>query len=50
MGLIPWVYEDLSLGLSEFSESDHTLAGRDLISEGLADLHGRKRQGVPEVA
>ena len=50
MSLVPRIYEDLRLGLSEFPEPDHTLAGRDLISEGLADLHCRKRQRVPEVA
>ncbi len=50
MGLVSWVDEDLCLGLGELPQSDHTLAGGDLISIGLANLHCREWKSPPEVA
>ncbi|VVB72010.1 Uncharacterised protein [uncultured archaeon] len=50
MGLVSGVDEYLRLGLGELSQANHTLAGRYLIPEGLADLNRREGQRVAEVA
>ena len=50
MALVPGIDENLSLSLSELPQPDHALAGRDLISKRLANLHSGKRQGIAEVA
>ena len=50
MAFVPRIDEYLRLRLGELPQPDHPLAGRDLISEGLADLHRGEGQRVPEVA